>query len=193
MIDRAPIGVLGGSFNPPHPAHRALVMYAMRRLDLAGIKVLVSPQNPLKKKEDYLPIEERMRLTEEQMRGLPKVTVEPEAEDGPVYAVHTVSDLLARERHRRFVYLMGADSFANLHRWAQWRSIMDSIPIAVISRPGYRMQALNSKAALAYSEARLPARLAARLARHPTPAWCFLEGLSLPISSTELRDRKTLY
>ncbi len=187
MIDRAPIGVLGGSFNPPHPAHRALVMYAMRRLDLAAVKVLVSPQNPLKNKDDYLPLEERLKLTKEQMSGLPKVTVEPESDEGPVYAVQTVTDLLARERHRRFVYLMGADSFANLHRWSQWRSIMETIPIAVISRPGYRMQALNSKAALSYRDARVPARLASRLAHDGAPAWCFLEGLSLPVSSTEIR------
>jgi nicotinate-nucleotide adenylyltransferase len=188
MLGRTAIGVLGGSFNPPHQGHRALVMHAMRRLDLKGVKVLVAPQSPLKAKADYAPFEERLEATRDMMHGLPMVTVEPEAEDGPVYAIHTITDLINREGHRRFVYLLGADSFANLHRWSRWRDIMEAVPIAVMSRPGYRLNALNSKAALAYRSSRLPERLASALARHDAPAWCFVEGLHMPDSSTDLRN-----
>lgn len=188
MIDRAAIGVLGGSFNPPHQGHRALVMHAMRRLDLRGVKVLVSPQSPLKKKEDYAPLEERMEATEAVMRGLPKVTVEPEAERGPVFAIETITHLLQREKHRRFVYILGADSFANLHLWANWRNIMKSVPIAVLSRPGYRMEALNSPAARTFKSERIPERYSPVLAQQAAPAWCFVEGLHMPDSSTALRN-----
>ena len=42
------IGLFGGSFNPAHDGHRAVALYALRRLELDWIWWLVSPQNPLK-------------------------------------------------------------------------------------------------------------------------------------------------
>ncbi|MCQ8185181.1 nicotinate-nucleotide adenylyltransferase [Parvularcula maris] len=187
-MKKAAIGVLGGSFNPPHQGHRALVRHAARRLDLQGMRVLVTPQNPLKEAGDYAPLDKRIEATKKMMRGLPNVQVAPEAELGPVYAVDSIKRLIMRERGTPFVYILGADSFANLHKWHRWRELMHMLPIAVVSRPGYKGEALHSAAGRAFSRCQLPERHATALAHQKAPAWCYIGGLSQPESSSMIRE-----
>jgi nicotinate-nucleotide adenylyltransferase len=54
------IGLLGGSFNPPHPAHRAISLFAMKRLRLDRVWWLVTPGNPLKQGRALQSLDERM-------------------------------------------------------------------------------------------------------------------------------------
>ncbi|MEM1379585.1 MAG: nicotinate-nucleotide adenylyltransferase [Pseudomonadota bacterium] len=192
MLDGTAIGVLGGSFNPPHEGHRALVVHAMRRLKLARFRVLVSPQNPLKDPENYAPMEERLAATQELFSRLPTVSVEPEADEAPTYAINTIRGLIRKERHKQFVYLMGADTFVGLHRWVRWREIMQTIPIAVVSRPANRLAPLKAVAARAYWKHRIPAENAPALVRAKAPAWCFIDGLNRPESSTAIREAREL-
>ncbi|MEM9810026.1 MAG: nicotinate-nucleotide adenylyltransferase [Pseudomonadota bacterium] len=187
MLDCAAIGVLGGSFNPPHAGHRALVRYGMRRFGLGGAMVLVAPQNPLKSARDYAPLEDRLAATRTMMAGLPHVRVLPEARQAPVFAADTVRALVMRHPAKRFVYLMGADSFAGLERWDRWTMIMGMVPIGVVSRPGYKRAALRSLAARRFSQARLPERQAISLQNAQAPAWCFVGGLNEYSSSSEIR------
>ena len=190
MIPDRAIGIFGGSFNPPHQGHRALVTYAQRQLGLSRVRVLVSPQNPLKRAGDYGAFEDRMAATTAMMRGLPFVSVEAESDTGPAYAVETVHRILRRSPGTPHVYLMGADSFAGLHRWKDWRAIIEAVPIAVINRPGLRLAAVKSPAARRYHKARIPEALAAGLADREAPAWCFLSGLRQNISSSEIRQNQ---
>lgn len=187
-MSKAAIGILGGSFNPPHEGHRKLVQHAIRKLSLGGMRVLVTPQNPLKKASDYRPLQERIAFTNQVMRGMPTVRVAPEAEVGPVYAADSLKRLLTREPGTPFVYVMGADSFAGLHRWHRWREIMTMVPIAVISRPGYRVQAMHSVAARAFARGRVQEHDAVTLSLRKAPAWCYVGGLARPESSTALRQ-----
>src|SRR3569833_2700490 len=54
------IGLLGGSFNPPHEAHRAISLFAIKRLQLARVWWLVSPGNPLKEHGALRSLEQRV-------------------------------------------------------------------------------------------------------------------------------------
>lgn len=190
-MSRAAIGVLGGSFNPPHEGHRALVEHALRRLKLSGMRVLVTPQNPLKDARDYAPLEERLEATRRMMRGLPQVRVEAEAQTGPVFTIDTLSQLVSSDGGTRYLYVMGADSFADLHRWHRWRDLMGLVPIVVVNRPGHRLEARNCPAARAFAAERVPERDLAGLRRRSAPAWGFLGGLSRPESSTAIREART--
>ncbi|MEM7739810.1 MAG: nicotinate-nucleotide adenylyltransferase [Pseudomonadota bacterium] len=182
-----PVGLFGGSFNQPHEGHRALVLHAQRHLGLKRVRVLVSPQNPLKSAQTYAPLNDRLAATTALMRGLKGVSVEPEARRGPVFAAETVRQMINRSKGAPLIYLVGADSFAGFHKWHRWRSILESLPIAVINRPGCRLSALKSPAAMLYAHARVSERQALRLAGLQAPAWCYLNGLNKPISSSEIR------
>ncbi|MEO1658591.1 MAG: nicotinate-nucleotide adenylyltransferase [Pseudomonadota bacterium] len=187
MKGRGPVGLFGGSFNPPHLGHRALVLHAQRRLGLNRVRVLVSPQNPLKSADVYGSLDERLDATRAVMRGITGVRVEPEAENGPAYAVDTIARALSQAGGAPLVYLLGADSFAGLHRWKAWTSIMEALPIAVINRPGERLAAVKSPAGRRYASSRVPEREALSLPHLKAPAWCFLTGVNQDVSSSEIR------
>jgi nicotinate-nucleotide adenylyltransferase len=92
-------------------------------------------------------------------------------------------------RRGRFVWIMGADSFAHLHLWNDWTEIPETLPLGVLARPGHSIGALTSPAARRYAAGRLPASKAAALADCPPPAWTFLPMPLRPESSTEIRRR----
>jgi nicotinate-nucleotide adenylyltransferase len=88
----------------------------------------------------------------------------------------------------RFVWIMGADNLAQFHRWDNWQRIAAQVPIAVIDRPPQSFRALAAPAALALARDRLPEDQARQLADAAPPAWVFLTGMKLSLSSTKLRN-----
>jgi nicotinate-nucleotide adenylyltransferase len=83
---------------------------------------------------------------------------------------------------------MGADNLAQFHRWQHWQRIAAEVPIAVIDRPPQSFQALAAPAAQALARYRLSENQATRLADRQPPAWVFLTGMKLNLSSTGLRN-----
>jgi nicotinate-nucleotide adenylyltransferase len=140
------IGLLGGSFNPPHAAHRAATLFAMKRLELDVVWWLVSPGNPLKGADGMAPLAARMASARRLARRAPIRVTAIEREFGTRYTVDTLRKLVRRYPKRRFIWLMGADNLAQFHLWRDWRRIAALMPIAVIARPGYDADAIASPA-----------------------------------------------
>jgi nicotinate-nucleotide adenylyltransferase len=182
------IGLLGGSFNPPHVAHRAISLFAIKRLKLDRVWWLVTPGNPLKDGGSLHDLNERAQAARQMARD-PRIDVSClESVIGTRYTIDTVRYLRRRASGLRFVWIMGADNLAQFHRWQNWRRIASEVPIAVIDRPPQSFRALASPAAQALARYRLPENQAGRLADQPAPAWVFLTGLKLSLSSTGLRN-----
>lgn len=182
------IGLLGGSFNPPHAAHRLISQIALKRLRLDQVWWLVTPGNPLKGNGGLRPLEERLALCRD-MAGDARITVTGfEAGLQSSFTMATLAFLVGRRPRTRFVWIMGADCLPQFHRWAQWREIFQLLPIAVIDRPGWHLKALSSPAAGAFARKRLPETHAARLADSSPPAWTLLTGPLMALSSTEIRS-----
>jgi nicotinate-nucleotide adenylyltransferase len=182
------VGLLGGAFNPPHAGHRALSLFAMKRLQLDRVWWLVSPGNPLKDTSASPPLHVRLAGARD-LAAHPAIDVtDIEAAIGTRYTVDTIAALRRRYPNVRFVWLMGADNLAQFHRWRKWRTIAEQIPIAVVDRPSDSLRALSSPAALALAKYRYDADRAATLADVDAPAWIFLHGMKMPLSSTQLRS-----
>jgi nicotinate-nucleotide adenylyltransferase len=183
------IGLLGGSFNPPHAAHRMISEVALKRLGLDKVWWIVSPGNPLKKRSDTAPLAERLMLCRDVAKNPHIVVTDFEADLDSPYTASTLAFLKMRNPLVRYVWIMGADNLATFDRWQRWREIFTTVPIVVVDRPGWRMKALASKAARAFAGARLPESQAADLAHRPAPAWAFLTGPLSHVSSTALRNK----
>jgi nicotinate-nucleotide adenylyltransferase len=182
------IGLLGGSFNPPHRAHRAISLFAIKRLRLDRVWWLVTPGNPLKDQDTLRDLEARTEAAR-RVADDPRIDVSClESVIGTRYTVDTVKYLRRRASGLRFVWIMGADNLAQFHRWQNWQRIANLVPIAVIDRPPQSFRALNAPAAQALARYRLPENEARRLADHRAPAWVFLTGLKMNLSSTGLRN-----
>jgi nicotinate-nucleotide adenylyltransferase len=181
------VGLLGGSFNPPHQAHRAISLFAIKRLKLDRVWWLVTPGNPLKDDEALRDLDERVDAARAVAHD-PRIDVSClEAVIGTRYTVDTVT-YLRRHTRLRLVWIMGADNLAQFHRWQNWRRIAAQVPIAVIDRPPQSFRALAAPAAQALARYRLPENQAGQLADHDAPAWVFLTGMKLNLSSTGLRN-----
>jgi nicotinate-nucleotide adenylyltransferase len=182
------IGLLGGSFNPPHDAHRAISLFAMKRLKLDRVWWLVTPGNPLKEGGGLRDLEQRTEAARRMARD-PRIDVSClESVIGTRYTVDTINYLSRRLSGLRLVWIMGADNLAQFHRWQNWRRIASEVPIAVIDRPPQSFRALAAPAAQAMARYRLPENQADQLADRRAPAWVFLTGMKLNLSSTGLRN-----
>lgn len=182
------IGLLGGSFDPPHAGHAHITRWALKSFGLDRVWWLVSPGNPLKARGPAS-LARRMAASRSLMRDPRVVITDIEARLGTRYTAAT----LRRMRHLypgvRFVWLMGADNLATFHHWKDWDEIMTSIPIGVLGRPGEVVAAGVSPAARRFRFARLAARRGAALSRRAPPCWCLLTGPMVDLSSTEIRAR----
>lgn len=180
------IGLLGGSFNPAHDAHRHISLIALRRLRLDEVWWLVSPQNPLKTSEGMAPLERRVERARETAKH-PRIYVSPiELALGTRFTIDTITALRTTFAQARFVWLMGGDSLVSFHLWRRWKDVAKAMPIGVIGRPHFTMRALCSPAARHLSGVRVldPADLA----QGKPPAWAFVQEHLDPASATQLRN-----
>lgn len=196
MIARLPpsaglrIGLFGGSFNPPHAAHRAITLLAMKRLRLDFVWWIVSPGNPLKNARDLAPFSARI-VAARKLAGHPRILVtDIEAQIGTRYTVDTLRYLLRRCPHARFVWVSGADVLEEFYRWRAWDEIFEMIPLAFMDRGGETLDALGAPAAQRFARARWPEARAARLAGAKPPAWVFVHGMKSTLSSRAIRAGK---
>lgn len=139
-------GLLGGSFNPAHGGHRRISLFLLGALGLDEVWWLVSPGNPLKPAAGMANLADRVASARAMARRAPIRVTAIERELGTRFTVDTVAALVRRYPRRRFLWLMGADNLAQLHRWKDWRRLARIMPIAVIARPGYDAAALASPA-----------------------------------------------
>ncbi len=181
------IGLLGGSFNPPHAAHRLISLTALKRLRLAQVWWIVTPGNPLKDHAELAPLAERVAACRKVANDARIKVTAFEAHLSSAYTAATLFYLKRRFPEACFVWLMGADNLASFHKWNEWRNIFGMMPVAIVDRPGWRYRALSSKAALAFAKVRASEDVAAGLPCARLPAWCFLSGPLSPLSSTALR------
>jgi nicotinate-nucleotide adenylyltransferase len=180
------IGLLGGSFDPPHAGHVHITKWALRAFRLDRVWWLVSPGNPLKPAAPA-DLARRLAAARAIMRH-PRVAVSDlEARMGTRYTAEAVAGLRRRYPGVRFVWLMGADNLAGFHRWERWAEIMETVPVGVLARPGEQLRAGLSPAARRFARWRLPQAEAAALALRDPPAWTLLSGRMLDLSSSELR------
>ena len=182
------VGLLGGSFDPPHRGHEHVAREAMKRFRLDRVWWLVSPGNPLKTTGPAA-MERRMAACRE-FASHPGVEVtDIEARLGTRFTAATLAELRRLYPGTRFVWLMGSDNLASFHEWERWRWIMGAVPLGVIGRPGSAMSARTSPAASRYGFARLRRHEAALLAKRRPPAWCFASVPMVDLSSSEIRAR----
>lgn len=184
------IGLLGGSFNPPHDGHLHLSRLAIERLGLHELWWLVTPQNPLKPVRGMTPLPARLAAARALARD-PRIRVtDIEKRLGTRYTIDTIRALKRRFPRAHFVLVIGADNFAQMPAWRGWTRLMAEVPVAVFDRPSYSDLALDGAAADRFARQRIDPEQARDLAYRKPPAWVFFRTALHPSSSTALRLRR---
>lgn len=183
------VGLFGGSFDPVHGGHMHVAIAAMRRLGLDRIWWLVSPQNPIKGHEAGR-YGARFQAVCSAVRTPGMVVSDVERRWRVQHTMALVSELKKRHPNNHFVWLMGADNLRGFHRWYRWQDILESVPVAVISRPQDPIRARLSTAASIYRHARIRECSAKNLPLQTAPAWTYLIEPLQSESSSAIRAQR---
>ena len=184
-FDNQSIGLFGGSFNPAHAGHMHVAQCGLREVGLDRVWWMVSPQNPLKPKQPSY--ESRVKTVKN--LGLPaRMDISHAERDyGTQYTIDLIRRIQTAHPRTRFVFLMGADNFAQLPLWKDWQEIVSHVPIAVISRPGDGVKPRLSQTARMLANYRLAEEQSHILSFLRAPVWTFLTPPLNSLSSTALR------
>ncbi len=133
------IGIYSGSFNPIHHGHVMLANYLVEFSDLDALWFVVTPQNPLKKKDDLLDDDERLKMVQLAVGDDPRFCVSDIEMHLPTpsYTINTLTKLSEQYPDCQFVFICGMDSLQNLRRWREYQKILDNYEILVFPREGY--------------------------------------------------------
>ena len=183
------IGLLGGSFNPPHAGHLHIARIAKAKFGLDFIWWIITPQNPLKKTKGMAPYEERYNNVQEMLKTFPRqLPTHLESDLGTNYTFETLLELRQHFPHTDFLWICGMDNAHIFHKWDHWQDILELCPITFIARPPASHLVKN-----------IPLRMVKNIPQYHTtqgrktglksPGIFWLEGNKmLDISSTKIRN-----
>jgi len=198
------IGLLGGTFDPPHIGHLRLATHFSKILHLDTL-LLIPSGEPWQKEAGITPAEMRLQLTEaagidlaraflylkiDTQVGIDRIEID---RAGPSYAIDTVKAL--RERFgpdASLTWLMGADALAGLPSWNSWERLSQFVNFAVASRPNHDLKRQKSPTSDSKLSQFLQEHLtvdASSLEKTAAGLIYIDESLHVDISSTELRNR----
>ena len=130
------IGVLGGTFDPPHRAHLELARAARQELNLNSV-IFMPAGNPWRKKRDDLTSAElRYAMVNEAIRDLSWATSSRVEIDrsGPTYTFETLETLQVEHPGAGLWFIIGGDSLADMSNWVQPERIIASARLAIADR-----------------------------------------------------------
>ena len=182
------VGILGGTFDPPHEGHLFISKFAKIKLDVGEVWWIVTTTNPLKKnKVDY---KKRLKKVKRFLMNHHIKVLEIQDLSKNTYTVDLLEYLFKKFPHKKFIWLMGADNLFSFHLWRDWKKIFYNIPIAIFDRPPYSLSISKAKAILYFKEDRINSKLSRKLKFMKPPKWLFLTGLTNLQSSTKIRQKK---
>ena len=193
MVSTAPIGVLGGTFDPIHYGHLRLAEEIAGTLKLDQVRFVPSGTPP-HRAAPGVPGEHRLAMVELAAAGNPRFHVDGREvrRAGPAYTFDTLAELRAEAGGTRpLALLVGADAFLEFATWHRWHEIFGLAHIVVAHRPGYPVERWDERMpqplAREYSSRLVQQPLAVHLS--PAGGIAVVPFTALDISATAVRDR----
>lgn len=191
-MSTAPIGVLGGTFDPIHYGHLRLAEEAADVLRLEQVR-LVPCGTPPHRAAPAAPAEHRLAMARLAAAGNARLAVDEReiARSGPAYTRDTLAALRAElGAARPLVLLVGADAFLDFATWYRWREIFGLAHIAIAHRPGFPEDEWSERMPLPLAREYATRRLQQPLAVHLSAAGgiAAVRVTALDISASAIRE-----
>jgi len=183
------IGILGSSFNPAHLGHLKLSDKAIQIFDLDEVWWMITRQNPLKEKDDYMSFEDRKNQAKKLISNNNIKLKFFEDITNSNYLIDNLKHIKSNFTEDDFIFLMGSDSFEEMDKWKNYLDIFNQIPIAVFNRNEKLYNPLTSIVAEKFKNNQI--KLSdAKLIFTKSPAWIFIRDFNVNESSTAIRNNK---
>jgi nicotinate-nucleotide adenylyltransferase len=182
------IGLLGGSFNPPHQGHVHISLAALKGLQLDALWWLVTPQNPLKTDK---PADMDSRIAAcRKIADHPQIIISDiERELGTNLTYFTVKKLKTCHPKTSFIWVSGMDTALGFHKWNYWKSLLEEIPTVHITRTPATSLIRQCPLKLYSKQRHVFIDQAARYPLDSGITYWMLQKKMVNISSTEIRSQ----
>jgi nicotinate-nucleotide adenylyltransferase len=192
LSSSAPIGILGGTFDPIHYGHLRLAEELAGTLKLDQVR-LVPSGTPPHRAAPGVPAAHRLAMVELAAAENPRFSVDGREvrRAGPGYTFDTLAELRAEAGDTRpLALLVGADAFLEFATWHRWHEIFGLAHIAVAHRPGYPVERWAERMPQPLAREYSARLMQQPLATHLSPAGgiVVVPFTALDISATAVRD-----
>ncbi len=143
-IEKNKIGILGGSFDPPHKGHLAISKEATKRFKLKRIVWAITKKNPFKKKSNFN-LSTRIKFCKTIIKKIKFIEVKFFEKKIRSNKTIDLINFFTNNKKNEIYFIMGADNLINFHKWDKWKIISKKCYIIVFDRYGYKKKSLNSK------------------------------------------------
>ncbi|MBF0310984.1 MAG: nicotinate (nicotinamide) nucleotide adenylyltransferase [Magnetococcales bacterium] len=134
------LGILGGSFDPPHIGHLRLAIEVRENLSLDTLLLVPSGNHPLKSAATAA--EHRLAMTTLAVQGVPGLAVSDReaVREGLSFTVETLQQLGRSHEGAELFFLMGSDLVSELHLWKSWQRLTELARLVILTRPGFPLE-----------------------------------------------------
>jgi len=138
------IGVLGGSFDPPHKGHLKVSLISLRNLKLNKILWVLTKKNPFKKKPLFS-LKERIKACKKITKNYKKIEIQYlDDKVKSSNSIKIINYIKNRNKKSNIYFLIGSDGLLNFHKWTSWKKILNLCTLIVFSRKGFDKKAKKS-------------------------------------------------
>ena len=174
-IQKKYIGLLGGSFDPPHKGHLGISKIAVKKLKLKKIYWVITKKNPFKNKPFYS-LYERIKYAKKISRSHKKITtIYLENIVKSPRSIDLINYFIKKKNIYNIYFIIGSDNLITFHKWKNWKKIVKLVKLVVFSRKGYDRKGMKSI-----------------VAKYLKNKIIFIKNKPITISSTLLRNQKRL-
>ena len=138
------IGILGGSFDPPHEGHVKISKISLKKIKLSKIFWVVTKQNPFKKKP-FFSLKDRLSKSKVSIKKYKNIKVLYLEDKIKSSRTINVINYFRRVKKQKNLYLiLGSDNLLKFHKWTSWKKIVKLVKLIVFSRKGYDKKSKES-------------------------------------------------
>ncbi len=136
-VSNKAIGILGGSFDPPHIGHIKISRISIKKFKLKKLYWIITKKNPFKDKPYFL-LKDRILKSKKITRNVKKIEVLYLDEAAKSSRIVNILSYIIKKKHFNNLYLiLGADNLIKFHKWTKWKKIVKMVKLVVFSRRGY--------------------------------------------------------
>ena len=133
------IGLFFGSFNPFHIGHKVIGTHMVNNTALDKVWYVVSPQNPTKNKDSLLDQNHRLQIIQREVEDNSNLDVSDIEFSMPLpsYTIDTLANISEKYSSCEFSLIMGTDNLKTLHKWKNYKQILNNYHIYTYPRSGF--------------------------------------------------------
>jgi len=182
------LGILGGTFDPPHKGHLHISKLVIKKLYLKTLYWAITKQNPLKKTTPHNNENKRKTLCRQLTRGEKKIkllnTSDIKNSNLTINILQKIKKKISKKTNLFFI--IGADNLVQLHQWKEYKKIFSLCTVVVMNRIGYKKPALNSPAAKKFRKTKISLDTLLKMGPKQKE-WVYINNKGINVSSSRLR------